>query len=68
MCSSSAANLHKNVMLAFHEVRLYELLAEWEGNLLLKVEVISSKRGFNFEDTPEFSPDNDELSVFNSTA
>jgi hypothetical protein len=52
-------------MLGLHEVRLYELLVEWEGNLPVKVEVISPERGFKFEDTPETSTDNEDSSMFN---
>lgn len=40
----------QNVMLGLHEVCLYQLLIEWEGNLPVKVEVSLAERGFKFED------------------
>ena len=51
-------------MLGLHEVRLYELLVEWEGNLPVKIEVVSPERGFKFEDTLETSTFNEDSSVF----
>jgi len=50
----------QNVMLGLHEVRLYQLLVEWEGNLPIKVEVSLAQRGFKFEEQPAISVDNEE--------